>query len=577
LAVLCTLADRFKIVKNIIPENSYKVATPAYDGVFHCQLWRSGRWEDVYVDDALPWYKDTTTIWGASNWLDSCEMWAPLLEKAYAKFMGNYENAAASTPGDAFTAITGGVAETIRFKDAYTNYLIERMINALSANAYIIATVRPEISGHMGLMSNHLYSVHNMVACTRNNCTDTYYFLIRNEHRDIQWCGNIPEDVARQLSLRNRVSDNYDFWIGFKDFTQFFDEIHICNYTPDFDEMNTVLRLDKQIFVRGEWLADQAGGTTDHNGYVQDIKLFKNPAFQLTVPAEKLGENGLASLVLQLSQHYNTIKNGPEFSICLHVFRVLNEGNTLSKTGDTVYNLSNITTDKVFRKLTSVTYRYHLQPGSYILIPSTMREGEEEEFFIRLITAAPNTLIRHIADKPAFFRMRASFQQNVCDQILDVCPVADIFSKWKPGHNAGGQIMHKTFANNPQYTVSVDLNPVHLLVSLKQQLDGKMGPIGFIILQVADSNHAYDYGFLSTNYHYAAVQELQEKSTFVDGSEADGIFLLMPGNYLIVVFTDDPEVEKSYCLTMASDQPQDLCIRQFHVDEFNAGGAIQQN
>ena len=68
-----------------MPESSYGIGTPWYDGVFACRFWRLGRWYDVYVDDHLPVCADTRLPWGARS-TDPDEMWVPLIEKAFARY-----------------------------------------------------------------------------------------------------------------------------------------------------------------------------------------------------------------------------------------------------------------------------------------------------------------------------------------------------------------------------------------------------------------------------------------------------------------------------------------------------------
>jgi len=69
----------------ILPDDSYRIGTDEYDGVFHCRFWRLGRWYDVYVDDYLPVCVDTRLPWGARS-VDPDEMWVALIEKAFARY-----------------------------------------------------------------------------------------------------------------------------------------------------------------------------------------------------------------------------------------------------------------------------------------------------------------------------------------------------------------------------------------------------------------------------------------------------------------------------------------------------------
>ena len=63
----------------------YQIGTDAYKGVFHCRFWRLGEWEDVYIDDCLPYRPDIGRQWGTHSATDPNEMWMSLMEKALAK------------------------------------------------------------------------------------------------------------------------------------------------------------------------------------------------------------------------------------------------------------------------------------------------------------------------------------------------------------------------------------------------------------------------------------------------------------------------------------------------------------
>ena len=52
--------------------------------MFHFRFWLFGEWNDVVIDDRLPCYKGNFVF--CRNNKDPNELWAPLLEKAYAKY-----------------------------------------------------------------------------------------------------------------------------------------------------------------------------------------------------------------------------------------------------------------------------------------------------------------------------------------------------------------------------------------------------------------------------------------------------------------------------------------------------------
>ena len=71
--------------------------------VFHL-----GEWLEVVVDDFLPFHGNDNTLKFCRNTKDENEMFAPLLEKAYAKLYGCYEFLDGGDIVDALVDMSGG-------------------------------------------------------------------------------------------------------------------------------------------------------------------------------------------------------------------------------------------------------------------------------------------------------------------------------------------------------------------------------------------------------------------------------------------------------------------------------------
>ena len=63
----------------------------SYTGIFRFRFWRFGEWIEVVVDDYLPVSQLSNQLTFCRNVKDAHEMFAPLLEKAYAKLNSCYE------------------------------------------------------------------------------------------------------------------------------------------------------------------------------------------------------------------------------------------------------------------------------------------------------------------------------------------------------------------------------------------------------------------------------------------------------------------------------------------------------
>ncbi len=77
-----------------------------YAGIFHFRFWIYGSWHDIVIDDLLPVY-DNGTLCFCHNTEEPNEFWAALLEKAYAKLCGSYENLESGFTADALIDMVG--------------------------------------------------------------------------------------------------------------------------------------------------------------------------------------------------------------------------------------------------------------------------------------------------------------------------------------------------------------------------------------------------------------------------------------------------------------------------------------
>ncbi|KAK3593823.1 hypothetical protein CHS0354_014370, partial [Potamilus streckersoni] len=107
LSTLSAIAEKPQLISKIIPDDN-SFGKEDYDGQFHCRFWQFGEWVDVYIDDLLPTVGGEILFAKSS---DSDEFWVSLVEKAYAKLNGSYESLEYGFEADAFTDMTGGLAE----------------------------------------------------------------------------------------------------------------------------------------------------------------------------------------------------------------------------------------------------------------------------------------------------------------------------------------------------------------------------------------------------------------------------------------------------------------------------------
>ena len=158
-------------------------------GIFALKVFIRGKETTVVVDDFLPYYGAT----GNDLLFDSVNqgegIWAAVLEKAWAKVNGNYENINYGWQVESFYALTGAPGKQLQF-------------TSVGGNA---GTIWNEVT--TALKSNFLVGV-NTAAQTRYNLPATHAYTILSAHELKDTAGNV---VQRLYRVRNPWgTDNYD-------------------------------------------------------------------------------------------------------------------------------------------------------------------------------------------------------------------------------------------------------------------------------------------------------------------------------------------------------------------------------
>ncbi|RWS31726.1 calpain-9-like isoform X3 [Leptotrombidium deliense] len=126
LSAISCLTLTPKLLDRVVPpEQSF--GPNSYSGIFRFRFWKFGEWTEVVIDDRLPTLKGRLLFLRS---VDPTEFWAALLEKAYAKLYGCYENYLRSC----FTAqtlqdLTGGIAQSFTIAH-HDGHIIYQMISS---------------------------------------------------------------------------------------------------------------------------------------------------------------------------------------------------------------------------------------------------------------------------------------------------------------------------------------------------------------------------------------------------------------------------------------------------------------
>ena len=206
-----------------VSENGYYEVCMKIDGV----------WNVVILDDYIPCSKRSKKPLFANP--KGNELWAILLEKAWAKVNGGYINTVAGNASEVIECLTNFPYEYNSIENADKEELWVKILQA-SKNDYIMTTALPPREGatDCGLVVGHEYTLQWGKEAIVNG--DTIRLLkIRNPWGSINYTGDWGKDsslwsdqLKTEFDYKNTYDGEGEFFMAYDHFLYFFADVDIC-------------------------------------------------------------------------------------------------------------------------------------------------------------------------------------------------------------------------------------------------------------------------------------------------------------------------------------------------------------
>ncbi|KAI5754596.1 hypothetical protein M8J77_009837 [Diaphorina citri] len=420
LAAISSLTLTPKFLDRVIPpEQSFDPATN-YCGLFRFRFWHFGEWKEILVDDRLPTFQGRLVYLHSTN---PTEFWAALLEKAYAKFYGCYENLThGGSTTRALQDLTGGIVQSF----ALTNqdrYLTFQVLNsAVPRSSLLISSIKLEkeqkrqLRLRNGLITQHAYSVTGL-ARVRGPLGETPLVRLRNPWARGEWTGpwserswewdGLSERDKELLSIR--VSNDGEFWMSFEDFAKHFTHLDLVHVGPD-DWMAEPALQSKQpwraVLARRRWRTGyNAGGGPN---FVETTSV--NPQFHIQIPRSS---NNKCHVVVSVTQYYETQVDEKQkrtlYAIGFAVYEISSSMTRLTPQFVAHTKPLDVTNHSVAREV--VTF-FTLPPGDFIVVPQTNVPDCDGKFLLRIFTDEQSNIWEVNEDNMVFRNISTEFLEN---------------------------------------------------------------------------------------------------------------------------------------------------------------------
>ena len=252
LAAMAAIAEHQDRIKRLFLQR-----TPTPSGAYCVALCLNGIWEDVIIDDQIPCRPDNRQI--AFTHTKKNELWAVLIEKAWAKVHGGYMNIEGGLIKEALRDLTGAPCKTFFLKQDNPELLWKRICEA-EDRQWIMCAASADIRGYgtdaqdaqTGLSGNHAYSVLAAYEIEENggqkrvvphteqgSPQNTRILKMRNPWAKGEWKGpwsdadrqNWTPEIKELLDQENK--DDGVFYLPFNAFLKYFHDFQICFYDED--------------------------------------------------------------------------------------------------------------------------------------------------------------------------------------------------------------------------------------------------------------------------------------------------------------------------------------------------------
>lgn len=557
----CTvLLNNRHSLNKVFPPDQPQWGDSRYGGSFQFRFWQQGHWTEVTIDDRLPCVNSTLCF---SRCHSPTAFWVALLEKAYAKLHGSYEQLWAGQVSEALVDLTGGLAERWNLGETTSENekraqldsdrvrrrrLDLNLLYPVKDGCMLSCSTHSSPEGTSELDQYHALNVMEWLDVRTVSGGEVRLLRIRNPWGRCCWGGTwirsgagwTSIDPACAMDLQGRITEG-EFWLDESEFLSQFDDVTVGYPISEEGQLKSIYTgnlLTHTHQLAGRWIkGHSAGGCRNSSSYSN------NPKFWLKV-CEK-GEV-LVSLLqhrkwrkkeqyaqMPIDDSKNT-KHQHYQAIALHMWKVEKKRFNLSR----LLNKPPCASTHCHAYEREVVLQGQLEPGYYLLIPSTFLPGAEARYLIRVFSSSSTSLSALKTPAPSLPLTTDGEWETTYFR-----------GSWVVGTNAGGSRNFLSHWQNPRFPFTVCDDPAltsgdNVRITLHQSCpETDLHPIGFHIYKVpaglSEVTLPRDENPVASCVPHCYIQDVSLSCC------------LPPGSYAVVPSTYQPDCSGNFTLTLA--------------------------
>lgn len=235
------LAEYPNRLKKIFVNHSYNKA-----GIYAVELYIDSKIKKIIVDDYVPVLPNSNTL-VFSKLPSSRNIWMIILEKAWAKHLGNYANTVSGHPDHVLHTLTGAPSDyilTTKYNNPSLICSLFKMLQEFSLSSYLICAASSnnnfgDNKNNTGINSRHAYSII-FVQEFEASGEKIRLIKLRNPWGKLateNFKGEIiKKNYIEYPEIKNNIGNQTkgSFILTLEEFIKYFDTIYLCKYLDNY-------------------------------------------------------------------------------------------------------------------------------------------------------------------------------------------------------------------------------------------------------------------------------------------------------------------------------------------------------
>ncbi len=232
-SVLSALSQFPSLFNKIILTKEYNP-----NGLYKLLLFIDGEFQIIYIDDFFPCIKNSNVLYFIKP--SNFEIWSILIEKAWAKVNGGYQNIINSWPVDLFRALTGASCEEFIHDELTSDELFNELNYSDKNYGFCISLSNNRDVVKKGLLNYHMYILIETEKVDMGKNLYLYLCKFRDPTGESNWIGNWNEKselwnekIRKKINKSKLNLKKGEFWICIEDVKKYFIRSDICHMIYD--------------------------------------------------------------------------------------------------------------------------------------------------------------------------------------------------------------------------------------------------------------------------------------------------------------------------------------------------------